>query len=50
MPILLGLDIGTTGARTIAVDERGVVVVSASAGYPLATPQPGWSEQDPEDW
>ncbi len=50
MPILLGLDIGTTGARTIAVDERGVVVVAASAGYPLATPQPGWSEQDPEDW
>lgn len=50
MAILLGLDIGTTGARTIAVDERGVVVASASTEYPLATPQPGWSEQDPEDW
>lgn len=50
MPILLGLDIGTTGARTIAVDERGMVVASATAGYPLSTPQPDWSEQAPEDW
>lgn len=50
MSILLGLDIGTTGARTIAIDERGLVVATASAEYLLATPQPGWSEQDPADW
>ena len=47
MAILLGLDIGTTGARALAVDERGAVVAAATAAYPLALPRPGWAEQDP---
>ncbi len=50
MGVLLGLDVGTTGVRVVAVDESGRVVAEASAGYPLHTPHPGWSEQDPEDW
>jgi xylulokinase len=50
MVVSLGLDIGTTGVRAVAVVEGGVVVAEASAGYPLATPRPGWTEQDPEDW
>ena len=50
MSILLGLDVGTGGARAVAVDERGNVVAEASASYPLHSPRPGWSEQDPADW
>jgi xylulokinase len=47
---LVGLDVGTSGARAVAVDLRGHVVASASEAYPLSTPRPGWTEQDPEDW
>jgi xylulokinase len=48
--LLLGLDVGTTGARAVAVDEAGRVRAAASAGYSLRTPRPGWAEQDPADW
>lgn len=48
--MLLGLDVGTTGARALAIDEAGRVITSASATYPLLTPRPGWTEQNPEDW
>ncbi len=50
MPLLLGLDIGTTGARAIAVDERGTVVAAEMAEYPTLLPRPGWTEQEPEAW
>jgi len=49
-PVLLGLDIGTTGARCVAVGLDGAVAAAASAEYPLHSPRPGWSEQNPEDW
>ena len=48
--VLLGLDIGTSGARCVAVDDKGRVVASAVAQYPLLSPRPGWSEQNPESW
>jgi xylulokinase len=48
--VLLGLDVGTGGARAVAVDESGEVVAEASSEYPLHSPYPGWSEQNPEDW
>jgi xylulokinase len=47
---LVGLDVGTTGVKAIAVSERGEVLARAEHGYSLATPQPGWTEQDPENW
>jgi len=47
---MLGVDIGTSGARCVAVDGSGRVVASAVAEYPLLSPRPGWSEQDPESW
>ena len=50
MPYLLGIDIGTSGAKTILIDEMGRVRARASAEYPLYAPHPQWSEQDPEDW
>ena len=51
MPELaVGLDVGTTGVKGVAVEPGGDVVAIAEEGYPLSTPQAGWSEQDPEDW
>jgi xylulokinase len=47
---LVGLDVGTTGVKAIAITPDGQVLASAEEGYPLSTPQPGWSEQEPEDW
>jgi len=47
---MVGLDIGTTGVKAIAVGAGGEVVGRAERGYALSTPRPGWSEQDPEDW
>jgi xylulokinase len=48
--ITLGIDIGTSGTKTIAIDDKGNIVASASAEYPCEHPRPGWSEQDPELW
>lgn len=50
MTIALGMDIGTSGTKAIAVDEHGAVIASSLAEYPLLTPKPGWAEQDPADW
>jgi xylulokinase len=47
---LVGLDVGTSAVKGVAIDEEGRVLATVSAGYPLARPQPGWSEQEPEDW
>jgi len=48
--ILVGLDVGTTGVKAIAVEPDGAVAAIAERGYPLSTPRVGWSEQDPDDW
>ena len=50
MSALVGLDVGTTGVKALAISPDGEVVASAEEHYPLSTPQPGWAEQDPEDW
>ncbi len=51
MRALVGIDVGTTGVKALAVDPAtGSVVAESEHGYPLATPQAGWAEQDPEDW
>ena len=50
MSVHVGLDVGTGGARAVAVDEAGSVVAEASSEYPLHSPRPGWTEQDPADW
>ena len=47
---LVGLDVGTSAVKGVAIDEDGRVLATASAEYPLSRPQPGWSEQEPEDW
>jgi xylulokinase len=48
--VIVGLDVGTTGVKAIAVSETGEVLARAEEGYPLSIPRPGWAEQDPEDW
>lgn len=50
MKYLIGIDIGTSGTKSILMDENGVLLASATAEYPLYQPQNGWAEQDPEDW
>jgi xylulokinase len=50
MSVFVGLDVGTGGARAVAVNDSGEVVAEASSEYPLHNPRPGWTEQDPEDW
>ena len=51
MRALIGLDIGTSGVKALAVSEEdGAILARCEVGYPLSTPRPGWSEQDPADW
>jgi xylulokinase len=50
MSIYLGIDVGTSGTKTLAVNDRGKIVGQALATYPCYHPKPLWSEQDPEDW
>lgn len=50
MSVYLGVDIGTSGTKTLAMRRDGKILDSATATYPLLTPAPGWSEQDPEEW
>ncbi|MGE5623636.1 MAG: xylulokinase, partial [Methanocella sp.] len=47
---LLGIDVGTSGTKTAVFAFDGALVAAATAEYPLSQPQPGWAEQDPEDW
>lgn len=48
--VVIGLDLGTGGVRAIAVDRHGQLIAQSTTSYPLLTPQPGWTEQDPADW
>jgi xylulokinase len=47
---MMGIDVSTTGAKALIVDAEGKVIAIASEEYPLSTPRPLWSEQNPEDW
>ncbi len=48
--VVIGVDVGTSGVGVVAMDRAGRVVASADDPVPLATPRPGWTEQDPADW
>lgn len=50
MTLLLGIDLSTTGAKALLIDEDGQVVSSATTPLSLSTPHALWSEQNPEDW
>src|SRR5690349_3546449 len=46
----IGIDVGTSAVKAIAVGEDGTVLERREIAYPLSTPRPGWSEQNPDDW
>ena len=48
--LFIGIDLGTSAVKLSLTDERGEILREISREYPLYFPQPGWSEQDPEDW
>jgi xylulokinase len=50
MSAYLGIDVGTSGTKTVICREDGTILATATAEHPSYYPQPGWSEQEPEDW
>lgn len=50
MAYLLGIDIGTSGTKTVLFDVEGNTIASATEEYPMDQPHAGWAEQEPEDW
>jgi xylulokinase len=47
---LLGIDLGTSSVKVVAVSTGGKILGLGSVEYPILTPEPGWAEQDPEEW
>lgn len=50
MKYLIGIDIGTSGTKTVLFDTDGNVIKSKTCEYPLYQPHNGWAEQNPEEW
>ncbi|OUN23492.1 xylulokinase [Pseudoflavonifractor sp. An85] len=46
----IGIDLGTSAVKLLLVDEMGEICNTVTREYPLEFPQPGWSQQNPEDW
>lgn len=46
----IGIDLGTSSVKLLLMDELGVIHQQVTREYPLEFPQPGWSQQAPEDW
>ena len=50
MALYIGVDIGTSGTKSLIMDETGTILAESTAEYPIQMPKPLWTEQDPEDW
>ena len=50
MKYCIGIDVGTSGTKTLLMDQTGRVIKTASAEYPMMQPQNGWAVQDPALW
>jgi len=50
MSCLLGVDVSTTGVKAVLISDRGDVLGAVTTSHALSTPNPLWSEQNPEDW
>jgi sugar (pentulose or hexulose) kinase len=48
--VVVGVDLGTSAIKLVAIDEDGAVLGGARRAYPTARPEPGAAEQDPQDW
>ena len=50
MKYLIGIDVGTSGTKSVLFDTKGKEIASCTVEYPLYQPKNGWAEQDPHDW
>ena len=50
MQYVIGVDLGTSGTKTVLFDRDGRTVAASTVEYPLYQPFNGWAEQEPEDW
>ncbi len=51
MRLYIGIDLGTSGCRATAINDDRDVIADYAVDMPLPlSPQPGWSEQDPDLW
>ncbi len=48
--LYIGVDLGTSAVKLLLMNEKGQIQNIVSKEYPLYFPNPGWSEQKPEDW
>ena len=48
--LYIGIDLGTSAVKLLLMDGEGEIKNIVSKEYPLEFPQPGWSQQNPEDW
>ena len=48
--LYIGIDLGTSAVKLLLMDGAGSIKNIVSKEYPLEFPQPGWSQQSPEDW
>ena len=50
MKLYIGIDLGTSAVKLLLMDEAGSIKNIVTKEYPLEFPQPGWSQQAPQDW
>lgn len=50
MALYIGVDIGTSGTKSLIMNEQGEILAESSSEYPVLMPKPLWTEQDPEEW
>ena len=48
--LYIGVDLGTSAVKLLLMDEKGKIQKTVSREYPIYFPNPGWSQQNPEDW
>lgn len=48
--LYIGVDLGTSAVKLLLMDGEGKIQKIVSREYPIYFPNPGWSEQNPEDW
>lgn len=50
MKLYIGIDLGTSAVKLLLMNAAGKIENTVTKEYPLEFPQPGWSQQQPEDW
>ena len=48
--MFIGIDLGTSAVKLLAMNDSGEIMKTVSVSYPVSFPKTGWSEQSPEDW